>query len=137
MTYKNYPDGIGITGCENACPSDLIVPEMINGKAVWSESPLAYATQYVDDFLFRHPDFKDAAYSATWGILQLLDSAIIEYTINKATEHNIPVLPVHDEVVIPQQYKGHVGGFMIDGFHSVTKNRFKNHVPQIAWTTEV
>jgi hypothetical protein len=107
------------------------------GNPVWSESPLAYATQYVDDFLFRHPDFKDAAYSATWGILQLLDSAIIEYTINKATEHNIPVLPVHDEVVIPQQYKGHVGGFMIDGFHSVTKNRFKNHVPQIAWTTEV
>ena len=43
----------------------------------------------------------------------------------------------HDEVVIPQQYKGHVGGFMIDGFHSVTKNRFKNHVPQIAWTTEI
>ena len=107
------------------------------GNPVWSERPLANATQYVDDFLFRHPDFKDAAYSATWGILQLLDSAIIEYTINKSTEHNIPVLPIHDEVVIPQQYKGHVGGFMIDGFHSVTKNRFKNHVPQIAWITEV
>ena len=107
------------------------------GNPVWSERPLANATQYVDDFLFRHPDFKDAAYSATWGILQLLDSAIIEYTINKSTEHNIPVLPIHDEVVIPQQYKGHVGGFMIDGFHSVTKNSFKNHVPQIAWTTEV
>jgi hypothetical protein len=45
LTYKNYPDGIGITGCENACPSDLVVPEMINGKTVTriEEDALCYS----------------------------------------------------------------------------------------------
>ncbi|MCS5650167.1 MAG: hypothetical protein NZ820_12630 [Dehalococcoidia bacterium] len=104
---------------------------------VWPDKPLEHATNYVDDFLFRHPDFEQAAYGAMWGILQLIDSSIIEYTINKATENNIPALPVHDEVVIPRQFKGQVGGYMMDGFHSVTQDRFKSHVPQIAWTTEV
>ena len=123
---------------------DLIedVPVFVtySGKAkrlqnpVWREKPLEQATKYVDDFLFRHPDFEQTAYSAKWGILQLIDSSIIEYTINRATSNNIPVLPIHDEVVIPEQFKGHVGGFMMDGFHSVTQSKFKNHVPKIAWT---
>lgn len=123
---------------------DLIedVPVFVtySGKAkrlqnpVWPEKPLEHATQYVDDFLFRHPDFEQTAYSAKWGILQLIDSSIIEYTINRATSNNMPVLPIHDEVVLPKQFKGHVGGFMMDGFHSVTKDKFKNHVPEIAWS---
>ncbi|MGI9269878.1 MAG: hypothetical protein ACR2PE_05070, partial [Porticoccus sp.] len=92
------------------------------------------ATKYVDNFLFRHPDFEQAAYGEMWGILQLIDSSIIEYTINKATENNIPVLPVHDEVVLPEQHKGRVGGYMVDGFHSVTKNKFKYHIPKIVWS---
>jgi hypothetical protein len=38
------------------------------------------------------------------------------------------------EVVIPKQHKGRVGGFMMDGFHAVTNNKFTSHIPSITWT---
>jgi hypothetical protein len=45
----------------------------------------------------------------------------LEYTIAKATSNDIPVFPVHDEVVIPKRHKARVGGYMMDAFHAVTK----------------
>ena len=104
------------------------------GNPVWPDKPLSHASKYVEDFIFRHPNFKEAAYKALWGTLQLIDSFIIQYTIERSTLNKIPVLPVHDEVVIPKQYKGTVGGFMMDGFHTVTNNKFANHVPNITWS---
>tara|TARA_R110000764_G_scaffold21549_2_gene54397 strand:- start:82 stop:1413 length:1332 start_codon:yes stop_codon:yes gene_type:complete len=104
------------------------------GNPVWSANPLSHAKQYVKDFMFRHPNLEHAASSALWGTLQLLDSSILEYTIAKATLNDIPVFPVHDEVVIPRQHKGRVGGYMVDGFHVVTKNKFNDHVPMITWS---
>ena len=35
LTYITYPDGVGITGCvDSSCPSEIIVPEMIDSKKV-------------------------------------------------------------------------------------------------------
>jgi transcription antitermination factor NusG len=35
LTYITYSDGVGITGCvDSSCPSELIIPEMIDGKTV-------------------------------------------------------------------------------------------------------
>ncbi len=45
---------------------------------MWPEKPLTAARAYIDDFLFRHPAFKDVAYKGLWGDLQLLDSSIME-----------------------------------------------------------
>ena len=45
---------------------------------VWREKPLEQATKYVDDFLFRHPDFEQTAYSAKWGILQLIKVILLQ-----------------------------------------------------------
>jgi len=104
------------------------------GNPVWSAKPLSHARQYVEDFMFRHPNLEHAASSALWGTLQLLDSSILEYTIAEATLNDIPVFPVHDEVVIPKQHKGRVEGYMVDGFHVVTEYKFKEHVPKITWS---
>jgi transcription antitermination factor NusG len=35
LTYITYPDGVGISGCmDSPCPSEIIIPEMINSKKV-------------------------------------------------------------------------------------------------------
>lgn len=104
------------------------------GNPVWSIKPLSHAKQYVEDFMFRHPNFEHAASNSLWGTLQLLESSILEYTIAEATLNDIPVFPVHDEVVIPRQHKELVEGYMVDGFHVVTKNKFNEHVPKITWS---
>jgi len=104
------------------------------GNPIWPTKPLSHARRYVEDFMFRHPNLEHAASSALWGTLQLLDSSILEYSMAKATSNDIPVFPVHDELVIPKQHKGRVGGYMVDGFHAVTKNQFKDHVPKITWS---
>jgi hypothetical protein len=54
LTYITYPDGVGITGCENACPGDLVVPEMIDGKTVTRIEEDAFCQWYSDNF--SNPD---------------------------------------------------------------------------------
>ena len=35
LTCITYPDGVGISGClDSSCPSEIIVPEMIDSKKV-------------------------------------------------------------------------------------------------------
>ncbi|MGB2172745.1 MAG: leucine-rich repeat protein [Porticoccaceae bacterium] len=49
LTYITYPDGVGITGCvDSSCPSELFIPEMIDGKIVTriEEDALCYNNTY-------------------------------------------------------------------------------------------
>jgi|TARA_B110000967_G_scaffold179400_1_gene194849 hypothetical protein len=55
----------------------------------------------------------------------------LEYAKAKATSSDIPEFPVHDEVVIPTQHKGLVGGYMMNAFHALTNNHLKDHVAKI------
>ena len=72
---------------------------------MFPEKPKAAAMKYIEDFLFTHPMFEPAVNSGQWALLQLINSEIIQHVLRIATELNIPVLPVHDEVVIPQSAK--------------------------------
>jgi hypothetical protein len=108
--------------------------ELRDGESVWPEKPLTAAKRYIDDFLFRHPAFKDVAYKGLWGDLQLLDSSIMEEAIDRCTEQDIPVLPVHDELVCPVHSKGNVQQILIDSFHAVTQGKFSDFTPKMTWS---
>ena len=75
------------------------------GEPVFPEKPLKAALKYIDSFIFRHPMFESAVSTAQWGSLQLIDSTIIQHVVRVATDLGIPVLPVHDEVIIPVSAK--------------------------------
>ncbi len=50
LTYITYPDGVGITGCvDSSCPSEIIVPEMIDGKTVTRIEEDAFCQWYSDN----------------------------------------------------------------------------------------
>jgi hypothetical protein len=101
---------------------------------LWPEKPLTAAKRYIDDFLFRHPAFKDVAYKGLWGDLQLLDSSIMEEAIDRCTQQGIPVLPVHDELVCPVDSKDAVQQILIESFHAVTQGKFSSHTPKMTWS---
>lgn len=104
------------------------------GNPVWPEQPKKNARKYVSAFLFRHPNFIEAASSKQWGFLQLIDSSIIVKVLEKATQERIPVLPIHDEIVLPRRYKDVVKQIMIDAFHDVTFHKFSSHTPKIKYS---
>jgi hypothetical protein len=55
LTNITYPDGVGITGCvDSSCPSELIVPEMIDGKTVTRIEEDAFCQWYPDNY--SNPD---------------------------------------------------------------------------------
>ena len=108
--------------------------ERRDGEPVWSEKPLTAAKRYIDDFLFRHPAFQNVAYKGLWGDLQLLDSSIMEEAMDRCTQQEIPVLPVHDELVCPVDSKDAVQQILVDSFHVVTQGKFSSHTPKMTWS---
>ena len=108
--------------------------ERRDGEPVWPEKPLTAARRYIDDFLFRHPAFQNVAYKELWGQLQLLDSSIMEEAMDRCVQHDIPVLPVHDELVCPVNSKVAVQQILIDSFHAVTQGKFSSHTPKMTWS---
>lgn len=108
--------------------------ERRDGESVWPEKPLTAARRYIDDFLFRHPAFENVAYRGLWGDLQLLDSSIMEEAIDRCTQQDIPVLPVHDELVCSVDLKDAVQQILIDSFHAVTQGKFSSYTPKLTWS---
>ena len=108
--------------------------ERRDGEPLWPEKPLTAARKYIDDFLFRHPAFQNVAYKGLWGDLQLLDSSIMEEAIDRCTQQEIPVLPVHDELVCPVESKDAVQQILVDSFHAVTQGKFSSHTPKMTWS---
>ena len=108
--------------------------ERRDGESVWPEKPLEAAKRYIDDFLFRHPAFENVAYRGLWGQLQLLDSSIMEEAIDRCTQLEISVLPVHDELVCPSDSKDAVQQILVDSFHAVTQGKFSSHTPKMTWS---
>ena len=106
------------------------------GYPVWSAPTVANARKYVEQFLYWHSSFEEAVASEKWGIYQLIDSSILESVISKATSAGIPVLPVHDEVIVPVEHRHKVHDMMVSAFHEVTQHKFSEHQPKIKWETQ-
>ena len=60
------------------------------------------AIKYIESFKSRHPQLADAVCSGVGLRLQKLDSDFMINVIRIANEIQVPVLPVHDEVVFPE-----------------------------------
>jgi hypothetical protein len=108
--------------------------ERRDGEPVWPEKPLDAARAYIDAFLFRHTAFENVAYKGLWGDLQLLDSSIMEEAMLRCSSRGIPVLPVHDELVVPRIKKEEVRQILVSSFHKVTKSKFVGFTPKMTWS---
>lgn len=108
--------------------------ERRDGDPVWPEKPLEAARTYIEDFLFRHPASENVAYKGLWGDLQLLDSSIMEEAMHRCNLRGIPVLSVHDELVVQRTKKEEVRQILVSSFHKVTKSKFVGFTPNMSWS---
>lgn len=79
----------------------------LTGWKVFPDEPKKSAQKYLESFCYHHPLLVDAICKGYGGRLQYLDSKVIEKVLLLATEFNIPVLPVHDEIILPISKKEH------------------------------
>jgi hypothetical protein len=76
----------------------------------------AEAKRYIEAFKFRHPQLADYVCTGIGLLLQKFDSDYMLNVIKIATSMGIPVLPVHDEVVFPEDRQSDVEGILKEAF---------------------
>ena len=52
----------------------------------------------------------------------------------RCNSRGIPVLPVHDELVVPRTKKEEVRQILVSSFHKVTKSKFVGFTPKMTWS---
>lgn len=60
----------------------------------------------------------------------------MEEAIDRCTQQDIPVLPVHDKLVCPIDAKDTVQHILIESFHAVTQGKFSSHTPEMTWSED-
>ena len=76
----------------------------------------AEAIKYIEAFKFRHPQLADFVCTGIGLLLQKFDSDYMLNVIKIATSMGIPVLPVHDEVVFPEDKQADVEDILKEAF---------------------
>jgi transcription antitermination factor NusG len=93
LTYVTYPDGVGISGClDSSCPSEIVIPEMIDSKKVTRIEDGAFCQWYFNN----NPN---------------PDSIILPNTIKHIGEEAFCNL---DSILIPSSVVSIVNGSFID-----------------------
>ena len=80
--------------------------------------------------------FEPAVSTAQWGSLQLIDSTIIQHVVRMATDLGIPVLPVHDEVIIPVSAKPTIELMLARAFQHVLKGAGDIRSVRMDWSVK-
>jgi len=79
----------------------------LKGIKVFPTEPKKSAAKYVELFCHHHPLMAKAICKGHGSSLQYLDSQVMEKVMVLATKFGIPVLPVHDEIILPISKKEH------------------------------
>jgi hypothetical protein len=74
------------------------------------------AKKYIEAFKFRHPQLADYVCTGIGLLLQKFDSDYMLNVIKLATSMGIPALPVHDEVVFPEDKQNEVEDILTEAF---------------------
>jgi len=76
----------------------------------------------------------EAVCSGIGSELQLLDGQLMETIINVATNAKVPILPIHDEIIIPRQYKTFAEILLKRAFQATFKDAGKFGVLNAKWS---
>jgi hypothetical protein len=58
----------------------------------------------------------------------------MEEAMLRCNPRDIPVLPVHDELVVQRTKKEEVRQILISSFHKATKSKFVGFTPKMTWS---
>ena len=69
----------------------------------------------------KHKHIQQMFFSGAAKGLMTLDSLILEYTIEECVKHNVPVLPVHDSIIVQRRHKEYAKQLMEDAYNRIMK----------------
>jgi hypothetical protein len=78
--------------------------------------------QYIEEFKIHHPLFEKFIFRSAGNWLQKLDSNVLLELIDRCNQAEIPILPVHDEVVFPLLRRTEVERNLAYAFRHVLKD---------------
>lgn len=77
--------------------------------------------QYIEIFCLQHPLFREQLFRGVGSALQYLDSELMLALLDLALKLGIPMLPVHDEIVFPQDHHAKVKKLVAFAFIGVLR----------------
>lgn len=105
------------------------------GEKVFPDKPGVSARDYIARFTLRHPMMEPAICSGLGHLLQTMDSMLIENILWIATGLGVPVLPVHDEIILPESMKS-FGQVLLERAFPYTFEEYGNFgTVKTKWTT--
>ena len=101
-----------------------IQSETYNGKKTRQGRPVfpgksEEIKRYIADFKKWHRYLESSIGTGVGNTLQFIDSKLILSVMSAANQEGIPVLPVHDELVFPQNHKYFIYLALMDAFSDV------------------
>jgi len=109
--------------------TDEWVVESYKGKAnregakVFPYKPKASAFEYLNKFIFRHPMMAEAVCSGIGSTLQLIDGQIMQAVLNVATGARVPILVIHDEIIVQEKYQSFIEMALQRTFQAILKDK--------------
>jgi hypothetical protein len=108
--------------------------EKREGFKVFPIKPKKSAIAYIEVFKLHHPAFTSAICSGIGSKLQLLDSQLIELMMSIATAAEVPVIPVHDEIILPNDAKTFAEVMLERSFRATIKEAGQFGVLAAKWS---
>ena len=105
------------------------------GQPVFPDSPMKEAESYIAYFEVVHSMLAPAVCSGRGLVLQRLDSDLIENILWIATVLGVPVLPVHDEIILPQSMKSFAQVLLEKAFPLTFGDSGNFGIIEAKWTT--
>jgi len=93
------------------------------GAKVFPDQPKIEATKYLNSFIFRHPMMADAVCSGIGSTLQVIDGQIMQTVLKVATGAKVPILVIHDEIIVQEKYQSFIEMALQRTFQAILKDK--------------
>jgi hypothetical protein len=93
------------------------------GAKVFPDQPKIEAMNYLNSFIFHHPMMAEAVCSGIGSTLQLIDGQIMETILKVATGAGVPVLVIHDEIIVQEKYQSFIEMVLQRVFQATLKDK--------------
>lgn len=93
------------------------------GAKVFPYQPKIEATKYLNSFIFHHPMMADAVCSGIGSTLQLIDGQLMQTVLKVATGAEIPILVIHDEIIVQEKYRSFIEMVLQRAFQATLKEK--------------
>jgi hypothetical protein len=93
------------------------------GAKVFPDQPKVEAIKYSNSFVFHHPMMANVVCSGIGSTLQVIDGQIMQTVLKVATGAKVPILVIHDEIIVQEKYQSFIEMALQRTFQAILKDK--------------